>query len=509
MKINNITTNNFQAQEYHNFTRPAFCGMTKQLKKIMHIDGQKDIKAIIEKRAGKSQIAGRLPSFIFEKLPKENREAAIRDFYSVFDRISEELRNFDESKAVKLEEIRKRRYNYNKELLETLIRKYKLAGILDDVDIEYIDKGGKGAGYRIIGLRGHDIDEDELVMKNYHMIEGKDWQPYKSHGNYAEQNSAVYWMNNVGFDTQRGKFFWGNLKQGYMIVKYIDEDVRNPRRIVSPYTYGLKCTDEDIVTKHNVCKMYSYDWGGVRIINRIKNNSKTARAVQSKIRDTEDKYREMEWARLFHSKHMDKSQKNAGLAMSIKHMPNKNFYINKCLELNDPLVNRSLSYVLKYLPYEDSLKYFEKLVQTDDTVTQVILFNEIPLLAMDNKNIVIKDDLKFSGTDIVPEKILELYNIAEKYAHPDSIEHLASFLHLLPHKQFRPYYERLAKIDNYALHDRLIYKLDFVQNEDLLFAIKSIFGNLKASESALKEKLMIHAFRLSPEELESVKKILN
>ena len=469
----------------------AFHGLTKKLKKRIFIDGQKDIKEIINKRGDKNLIVGQLPESILKKLPKENLEGSIKEFYLVFDKISEELRQFNENNAKTIDEIRKRRYKSTQQLLEGLLLKYKLAGRFDDVDIEYINKGGKGAGYRIIGLRGQDTDEDELVLKNYHVIEGANWQPFKSHGNYAEQNSAVYWMNNAGYNTQRGKFFWGNLRQGYMIIKYIDEDVRNPKHFIQPYGFGLKCTDEDIVTKHNTCKSYSYDWGGVRVVNRIKNNSKTARAVLKKIRTCPEKYKTLEWERIYNVKKLDKSQKYAGLAMSIKHMPNKNHYIERCLELNNTKANRGLAYVLKYLPYPDAVKYFEKLVQKDDTITQIILFNEIPLIAMENKNLNVHDDLKYMGSDIVPERILDLYNIAEKYAQPDSIEHLASFLHLLPEEQFRPYYERLAKIDNYALHDRLIYKLNFVKKEDTMFAVKNIAANLKDSDIALKKRLLI------------------
>lgn len=484
----------------------VFKGMTKQLKKRIYIDGQKNIKEIIDNRKDKNLIVGQLPKFILNKLPKENLGNSIKEFYQVFDKISEELRQFNERNARTIEEIQKRRYRSTQQLLDNLLRKYNLIGKFDDADIIYINKGGKGAGYRIIGLRGQDTDEDELVIKNYHVVEGANWQPFKSHGNYAEQNSAIYWMNNAGYNTQRGKFFWGNLRQGYMIVKYIDEDVRNPKRYVQPYSFGLKCTDEDIVTKHNTCKSYSYDWGGVRVVNRVKNYSKTARAVLKKIRTCPEKYKAMEWERIFNLKKLDKSQKYAGLAMAIKHMPNKNYYIDRCLEINDNRANRGIAYVLKYLPYPDAIQYFEKLAQKDDIVTQVILFNEIPLIAMENKRINVHDDLKYAGSDIVPEKILDLYNIAEKYAQPDSIEHLASFLHLLPEEQFRPYYERLAKIDNYALHDRLIYKLNFVKKEDLMFAIKNIAINLNDSDTSLKKRLLIST-AVSEDKIKEIEKL--
>ncbi len=491
----------------HNYRNIAFSGLTRQLNKYTYIDGQKDIKNIVKNHEGRSLVVGQLPDFIFEKLPKENKQACIQEFYDTFSQITEELRNFDETKVYTIDEITKRRNNSTKKLLENLLQKYKIVYPWDDVDIEYLGKGGKGAGYKITGLRSPSFDEDEFVLKVYHLVEGENWQPYKSHGCYAEINSAAYWMNNVGKDTQRGKFFFGDLKSGYMLIKYVDDDVRLPKKNVDPYSLGLKCTDEDLVKKHNICKGYSFDWGGVRVINRMKNSSKTARYVANYIKNTPEKYKEIEWNRLFNSKKMDKSQKNAGLAMSIKHMPNKEYYINRCIDLQDPIVNRGLAYVLKYLPFDKSIKYFEKLVQTDDDITQIILFNEIPLLAMKHRDEEIKDDLQSVRSEIMPGRIKSYYDISEKYAKPDAIEHLASFVHLLPRDDFRSYYKRLSSMDNYALQDRLIYKLPLVKHSDSYFCSMKIAENLK--DETLKKRLLKSASLLTDEQLAKVKKTLN
>ena len=40
---------------------------------------------------------------------------------------------------------------------------------------------------------------------------------YKSHGNYAELNTAAYWMKNLGRNTQRGRFFFGDITSGFMV----------------------------------------------------------------------------------------------------------------------------------------------------------------------------------------------------------------------------------------------------------------------------------------------------
>lgn len=485
----------------------SFGGITRQMNKRTYIDGQKDIKEIVSKHEGRSLEAGQIPDFIQAKFPKDKREECIKEFYKTFDKITEELRNFDETKVFTIDEISKRRNNSTKELYQNLLYKYNLAAPWDDVDIVYLDKGGKGAGYKLEGLRNPNFDEDEYVLKVYHVVEGENWQPYKSHGNYAENNSAIYWMKNAGYDTQRGKFLFGNLKTGYMILKYVDDDVRLPKKMVDPYDLGLKCTDENIDKKHNVCKNYSYDWGGVRVVNRIKNGSKTARTVLKDIKNTPEIYKEQEWWRLYADKKMDKSQKNAGLAMAIKYMPNKEVYFDECLKLNDPLVDSALAYALKYLPYEKAIKYYEELVKTDDAVTQVILFNEIPLLSMKHRDSIVKDDLQTVRTEIIPSRVLKYYDISEKYAKPESIEHLASFLHLLPKDQFRPYYKRLVKNDNSALLDRLIYKLSNVEPENRYFAIKRIAKNVKDID--LKKKLLINASALPPEKLEKIEKIID
>ncbi len=498
----NVRFNN----QYYCSDNVCFSGITKQMSGHTYIDGQKDIKKIVKEHENRNLILGQIPDFIQAKFPPDRHEECIKEFYDVFGQIVTELRDFDETKVFSIDEIKKRRKNSTKDLYVNLLQKYNLVSPWDDVDIEYLDKGGKGAGYKLTGLRNPNFDEDEYVLKVYHLIEGRNWQPYKSHGNYAENNSAAYWMKNVGYDTQRGKYLFGDLKTGYMVIKYVDDDVRLPKRNINPYEYGLKCTDENADKKHNVCKNYSFDWGGVRVINRIKNESKTARKIYNTIKYTDDKYKIQEWYRLLASKKYDNSQKNAGLAMAIKHLPgDKTDYIDECIRLNDPYVDRALAYVLKYLSFNDAIKYFEKLVKTDDDITQVILFNEIPLLCMKHRDDNIKDDLQTVRSEILPHRVKAYYDIAEKYALPGSIEHLASFLHLLPKEQFRTYYKRLVTIDNNALHDRLIYKLPNVEPENRFFAMYQIAQNVK--DDKLKKELLINASLLPEGKLEKIENL--
>ncbi|MCM1339035.1 MAG: hypothetical protein NC191_05135 [Muribaculaceae bacterium] len=469
----------------------CFSGLTKKMKKHTYIDGQRDIKKIVDARADKNLIVGQLPKFIMEKLPVENRKEAIFDIYNTFSEITQELRDFDESKVYTLDEITKRRNKSTVEKFDNIMKKYNLVSKWDECDLEYLGKGGKGAAYKLTGLRDFKGKrEDEFVIKVFHVIEGKDWQYSKSHGCYAEINSAQYWINNVGTNTNRGKFFWGDLRSGYMINKYVDEDVRLPERTIDPYEYGLKCTDEDAAKKHNVCKGYSYDWGGVRVVNRLKNGDKYARAILNEIKNTPEKYRAQTWERLMSRKDGYAEGRQAGLAMAIKYLDNKPYYFEKCLALHKPKVDQGLSYALKYMPYKEAIKYFERLVQTDDSVTQVVLFNEIPLLAMKHRDDKIKDDLQTTRSEILCSRVKAYYDIAEAYAKPDTIEHLASFLHLLPKDDFRPYFKRLAAIQNDDLHDRMIYKFSNVERDDYFFVLKQLAKNVKSD--VLREKIRAH-----------------
>jgi hypothetical protein len=291
-----------------------------------------------------------------------------------------------------------------------------------------------------------------------------------------------------------------------MINKFVDDDVRLPEQIVDPYEYGLKCTDEDAKKKHNVCKGYSFDWGGVRVVNRLKNGDKYARKILKEIKNTPENERSAKWFKLLAKKDGNRESREAGLAMSIKYLEDKNKYFDICLKLNKPKVNQGLAYALKYLPYKDAINYFEKLVQTDDVVTQIVLFNEIPLLAMKHRDNNIKDDLQTTRSEILCSRVKKYYDIAEQYALPESIEHLASFTHLLPKEDFRHYYKRLAEIDNEALQDRMVYKISNVDSENRFYALKQLATRVE--DKRHQEKIYGLAMLLPADEAEQIKSIL-
>ena len=77
------------------------------------------------------------------------------------------------------------------------------------------------------------------------------------------------------------------------------------------------------------------------------------------------------------------------------------------------------------------------------------------------------------------------------YAMPETIEHLASFVHLLPQDKIFEQYVKLTDIDNYALQDRLIWKLSFLPNELRHYALIRLADKVKAPK--LQERLLAAA----------------
>ena len=488
----------------NNNTSPKFGGMTKVLKKKIYLDGQKDISRIIEQNPSRKPVVGQLPKFIFDKLPVENRPEAIHEILNVFDKVANIIRDYiPEGDAFIFQPALRHRPQEVNTLLTDVFRKYRvLRPYDDDIDVQYIDQGGKGKVFKLDGLRDYKND-DEFVIKVFHHIKGAEWHPFKSHGCYAEINNGTYWRKHEGHDTHRGKFFFASLGSGYIVSKFLDEDVPIPKRIVEEYKYGIKCTDEEKdgpLNGYNRIKGYNYDYGGMRVVNALKNSNNTARNYLRKIREMSSEKRATFWRSQFFQ-FSDSEDVLAGLTLGIKHLDNKTQFLDIALSKKKqfPKIAQAASYVLKYLSHEDAVKYFEQLVQTSDIETQRILFNEIPLLAKrkDESNGV-HDDINVSLREIIPERIYTYYQIAEKHALPETVEHLASFIHLLPKEKIKEQYMKLTHIQNTALQERLIWKHAFLPYDIQDFALIRLVDNI--TDSILQQRLLRVAHSAKSEE---------
>jgi hypothetical protein len=269
-----------------------------------------------------------------------------------------------------------------------------------------------------------------------------------------------------------------------MVCNFIDGKKPKPEKIVNEYTKGAKLTDEEMnaIFGHNRINGYSIDWGGVRVVNRIKNKNRTANYILTKIQKTDPKYREIEWWKIYNNKRFDPVGKKAGLALSIKYMRNPDEYIIHCLDEDHPLVGVSVAYALKYLPYEKSKKIFDQLMKKGNSLTQVVLMNEIPLIARNQRIADKYDDMNVPKDEIDPKKIRIYYRIAAKHATPLAQEHLASYIHLLPEKDIMKEFEKLIKTKDDRVYERLIHKMRIVREDEFPIDIKFAMINRLAKE---------------------------
>ena len=374
----------------------SFTGLTDRMGKKIY-NGFYDMAVLFPKEKTKNPIVGKLPKFMTDRMKykTDNLPEAIKEVLNAFGEVCNELREFEPTASSTISELTHRRKDSTVKKLDTVLQKYGIIGRFDDFDIKYIDKGGKGSVWKLDGLKYvNGYDEDEFVMKVFHT---KSIQANTYHGCYPEINAASYWMKKLGYDTNRGKFYWGDVNEAYMINKFIDEDVRLPKYVINPYDYGVKFTDEDLVHIHNVCKQYSYDWGGAVVINQVVNSNKFARNMMNKIKDTEDKYKSPIWYSYYHKKlngHED--NKFAGLTLAIKYLKpeERERCFEECFRKRGKYTDRAMGYTLKYLPSEIAIQYFISLAKKNEPVLNKILRNEIPLLSVKNEyQSQIKDDL--------------------------------------------------------------------------------------------------------------------
>lgn len=472
--------------QYNNNNNTQFTGITKKLKHQVFIDGKKDICEMLERTKPKNTYAGQLPPVMFYALPKENRPQSIKDIYKTFDEASNEIREFKPSISSPKAEYEERRPETVVTKLKNMFVKYGLLKQDDKFDIKYLGAGEYKKAYKLEGIKDPKTNE-ELCLKVFHKVDRTpEWHKYKSHGVDAEINISTNWKARHGMETQRGKFYWGDINNGYFVDKFVDKNVKPPKKLVNEYDEGLKLTDEvKAATGHNKLHGYSIDPGGVRVVNRVKNESKTAQYVLKQVKNQPLKYRVQEWENILQKKgSLDKRQKEAGLAICIKHLPNKEKYVERCLDFHNSFADQGIAYALKYLPEDSSKKYFEVLMKRKDPTTQTVLMNEIPLLSRERLDKAKIDDLDVPKGEINSNRLEEYYKIAEKHVLPEVEEHLASYMHLLPKDKIMPEADKLIAKNDYNVDDRLLHKIKFVKDDEYSFGDKmEVLNKLDKAET--------------------------
>lgn len=464
--------------------RPQFRGLNKNVGNKIFIDGKKNVLELLEKRPDKNTRVGELPPVIFNRLPVEGRVSAIKEILTTFEDCANKIREFKPGLNAPVEERNNRRPNAVVDQMRNVLAKNGVLKEPEKFNLIYLGGGEYKKAYLMEGL-SDPVNNDKLCYKVFHVIDTTpEWHKYKCHGNYSEINIATYWKKQVGNHTQLNKFYCGDINNGYLLDRYIDHNVPKAEKIIDPYDYGVR--NIDIVrddTGHNKLNGFSIDEGGSRVVNVVKNQSKTARYVLKQIKNSQEPLKMLEWNRILRRKDLDDTQKKAGLALSIKHFPAEyqNVLLEQCIGFNLPLVDQAIGYALKYLPEKDSVKYFDKLMSKKNPGTQTVVMNEIPLLSMKDK--LRFDDVNVPRCAVDPLKVQEYYDIAKRSVLPEVEEHLASYVHMLPRERVVPEAKNLISRKNYHINDRLLHKIKYISTDDYAFGDKlEIIGEIQKSE---------------------------
>ena len=505
---------NYSTQKINN--APSFTGITKVMSHSIGIDGKKDVLEILKRRPGKNTRVGQLPQIFFERIPKELRTEAFNEIFTAFEQCADEIRVFKAPTGLQ------NRIKCSKETVEKLkavLMKYNILDEPEKFDLQYINEGEGNykKAFRVLGIQnsakplmqkvkriitdpitgktkkittkevakdpktGEIIripgTEEDFCFKVFHLVDKTpEWHKYKCHGNYAEINISMYWKKHVGDYTQRNKFYFGDIEHGFLVDRYIEPRMEGPKKIIDEYDFGVKMTDEvGQQIGHNKIAGYNIGEGGSRVVNRVKNQSKTARYVLKLIKETPENDRPAAWQKILDTyTHLDDVQKKAGLALSIKHMPNRiqEKLMEKCLSWDIPLVDQSLAYALKYLPFEKVPKFFDTLMRRENPITQTVVLNEIPLLSKITMPVARFDDIDTAKSEIDPEMIKRYYDMAARTVLPEIEEHLASYIHLLPKDCMLPYAQKLVNRHDPRIDDRLLHKIKFVKEDQYSYEDK-------------------------------------
>ncbi len=252
-------------------------------------------------------------------------------------------------------------------------------GNTDKLNVSYLEKGFFGRAYKI------DInDENPKVIKEYK----RTYRYHNNHGNYSEQNIAEYISRYSGANTNVAKYYYGDTKNGIMILDYISKDTPQPENIIELDELGLAYDDGK---PRNLINNYIIDFGGMITISNLIGNE-----------DAQNVYR------IF--KHLNNNEEKQELFNSIINDVNNEKYKDKLI---------GLTHSIKFFPENKQLDLYKKMHEFNDTDINIALienFKNFGILWNDNE--IVRDLI--TSEDIAIKEILarEIKHIPANLSHP-------------------------------------------------------------------------------------------
>lgn len=382
----------------------SFNGLTRDMGKRAY-PTLEAIQAKIEQHPKSNGIVGNLPNEWLEKIPQSHRGETIKQLYKSIGEVALELRKKENSKEAVV--------SASQKINEAL----HIVGIIEPeqkIKLKKLEAGAYGTGYL---LEQNTPTKDKFIIKIFHDIE----PTLDIHGNYIEQNRAMFWQKNTTKNNNRAKSYFMDLKNGYMINQFIGILTPLPKKRVNESRLGLFANDE--TGNHNIINGYSIDYGGLEIKTPILDNNKEARYTYKKITNAPYSEKLGVWNQIYENKSVPNyTQKLEGLIPAVNlitgsnnklecfdkllKVPDMNLKAALCKNIDvlpfnmrapwfdnrlhnaDSATKKALAHSLKVLskePKGDNLARFEKLMNGSDSETQVLLAENLKLLEPEQK----------------------------------------------------------------------------------------------------------------------------
>ncbi len=292
-------------------------------------------------------------------------------------------------------------------MTDSIRKLFVKSGIIDDpnqLTTEFLEKGFFGRAFKVT------IDGDEenaKVLKEFK----RTFRIHNNHGNYSEQSLAEYVNKFAGEDTDMVKYYYGDTKNGYMVVDYIPPTASAPKNKVQLDEIGLEYNDNK---PRNLVNGWIIDYGGLITKSNIM-GSKSAQEVYKTFKYMTDDAQKLD---LFNK-----------LLADVEH-PEYRGHL------------RGLVHSIKFLPEEHKATMYTRMNEIDSIPVKVGLVENI-------------EDYKFlKGGEEILESLANHPNVKVKEVLAREIKHV-------PDKLRHELFETLSLEDNNKIKKYLARNLNY------------------------------------------------
>ena len=291
-----------------------------------------------------------------------------------------------------------------------ITRVFNKAGILQDQSKIILKGLGRGRRATAYLISGNFDGSDKYVIKVFHEVNTPEYEHF--YGNHIEAGMRMFWLKNAGENTQVARFYFADVKNGFMISHYIDPWMGPPDNVIPPEKFGLRFADIYPEISKNITHGNIFD-PCIEIVHQLLVKNTTARKIYGRIFDAKSpEEKDKLWDEIYkkEGKHKDVL---LGLTCAIEQFTNPEKYFKLLAKISNNSVKLALANNFYILPTGNENVECFKLIANNAT-------NDIKEVLVGNIRILPKD------------KKVECFELLEKNADDDFKMVLKEYLFLLP-----------------------------------------------------------------------------